>query len=202
MSSPAGHRAYTLIEALGVLALLGMSAALALPPLRTAAAGLRVELAAQQVAGALAESRLYAIRHRANVGVKFHVDGQGEVDFALYRDGDGDGVRNADLEEGVDPLVRPWRRLGGFGDSARFGFPPGLVPKDPGGSGRRLDRLDDPIRFNRSDLAVFSPVGTATPGSVYLTDGGRHLWVVRVASRSGKITRLVYDLDADAWRRP
>ena len=63
-----------------------------------------------------------------------------------------------------------------------------------------MKRLDDPIRFNRSDLASFNPRGTATPGTIYLTDGLRHLAAVRVNNRSGKISVLYYDPEEEVWR--
>ena len=62
-----------------------------------------------------------------------------------------------------------------------------------------MDRLDDPIRFNQSDLASFDPLGTATPGSLYLTDGQSRLTAVRVTSRTGRVRVLRYDSRARAW---
>jgi len=67
-------------------------------------------------------------------------------------------------------------------------------------SGRRLGNLGDPIRFNRSDLAVFSPLGEATPGSAYLTDSQRGLAAVRLFGRTGKVKVLLYDPDTETWR--
>ena len=81
-----------------------------------------------------------------------------------------------------------------------FGFPPGPPPRDPGDPGRRLRGTDDPIRFNRSDLASFNPVGTATPGTIYLTDHYFHLAAVRVYPLSGKVTVLTYDAETELWR--
>ena len=63
-----------------------------------------------------------------------------------------------------------------------------------------MDRLDDPIRFNQSDLASFDPLGTATPGSLYLTDRRSLLAAVRVTSRTGRIRVLRYDSRARTWR--
>ncbi|MCB1009629.1 MAG: hypothetical protein KDB94_12155, partial [Acidobacteria bacterium] len=82
----------------------------------------------------------------------------------------------------------------------RFGFPAGRAPRDPGSPGRRLDRLDDPIRFNRSDIASFSPLAGATPGTVYLTDGERRLVAVRVTGRTGRVRILAYDVATETWR--
>ena len=62
-----------------------------------------------------------------------------------------------------------------------------------------MDRLDDPIRFGRSDLASFGPLGTASPGSVFLTDG-YHLFAVRVYNRTGKIQVLRYVREREEWK--
>ena len=97
--------------------------------------------------------------------------------------------------DGVDPQVEPWRPLTHLGRGIGFGFPPGPLPRDPT-SGRPIGgSRDDPIRFNSSDLASFSAAGTATPGSVYLTDGRRGLVVVRVTNVSGRVRTLRWDHD-------
>ncbi len=134
------------------------------------------------------------------MGVKFRPQPRRGVTFTLYRDGDGDGVRTADIRTGVDPALQPPRRLTHLGGGVRFGFPPGPAPRDPGDPARRLDRLVDPIRFNRSDIASFSPLGASTPGSLYLTDGRWHLSVVRLFGRTGKVKVLRYDRRAETWR--
>jgi hypothetical protein len=56
------------------------------------------------------------------------------------------------------------------------------------------------VRFNASDLAAFGPIGTSTPGSVYLTDGADRLMAVRVFGRTGKVKVIVYDFAAEVWR--
>ncbi len=181
------------------MAISSLVLALGVPPLLSLAAELRVELAAAEVASTFHVARSYAIRNAANVGLKFFIDADGAVTWALYRDGDGDGVLTADIASGDDPQVTPRVRLAHLGRAIRFGFPPGRAPRDPGDPRRRLDNLDDPIRFNRSDIASFSPLGTSTPGSVYVTDGLRHLSAARVFGRTGKIGCLAYDVEKERW---
>jgi prepilin-type N-terminal cleavage/methylation domain-containing protein len=193
------ERGYQLIELLIAMAISSLVLALGIPPLLSLAAGLRVELAAAEVASTFHVARAYAIRHDANVGLKFQVDADGTVTWALFRDGDGDGVLTADILSGDDPQVIPPTRISHLGRQIRFGFPPGRAPRDPGDPRRRLSGLDDPIRFNRSDIASFSPIGTATPGTVYVTDGMRHLSAARVFGRTGRIGCLVYDVVKERW---
>jgi prepilin-type N-terminal cleavage/methylation domain-containing protein len=193
------ERGYQLVELLIAMAISSLVLAIGIPPLLSLAAGLRVELAAAEVASAFHVARAYAIRHDANVGLKFRVDADGTVTWALFRDGDGDGVLSADILSGDDPQVIPRTRISHLGRQIRFGFPPGRAPRDPGDPRRRLTGLDDPIRFNRSDIAAFSPIGTATPGTVYVTDGMRHLAAARVFGRTGRIGCLVYDAAGERW---
>jgi hypothetical protein len=191
---------YQLIELLIALAISGTVLVAGIPPLMRLTAKLRVELAAAEVASTLRVARAFAIRHSANVGLKFRVRPDGSVVWALYRDADDDGVRTDDIDAGVDPEVLPEQRLAHFGRSVRFGFPPGRAPRDPSNPRRRLDRLDDPIRFNLSDIASFSHLGTSTPGSVYITDGQSYLSAARVFGITGKVTVLSYDVRTERWR--
>lgn len=191
-------RGFSLIETLVVLALLSMLTLVALPALHRATGKVRLALAAQEVVGAMRTARFVAIRKSANVAVKFTTAAGGAVHFALYADGDGDGVLNRDIGSGIDPLLGPARRQSALGRGVRIGFPSGPLPRDPANPRRRLTP-GDAIRFNQSDLASFSALGGATPGSVYLTDGRRGLVVVRVLNRTGRVRVLSYDPDRQSW---
>jgi type II secretory pathway pseudopilin PulG len=189
---------YSVVELAVVLALVALLAGLGVPPLLDWAAQVQLELAAAEVMSALRYARANASRRYEKVAVKFETGGS-EVFWSLYADGDGDGVLNADIQRGVDPRITPPRPLSYFGRRIRFGFPEGVRPRDPSSPSRRLENLDDPIRFNRSDLASFGALGTATPGSLYLTDGYR-LVVVRVLNRTGRVRVLSWDRKTDTWR--
>ncbi|MFN7942299.1 MAG: hypothetical protein U0X73_11920 [Thermoanaerobaculia bacterium] len=191
---------FQLIEAVVYLAVLGLLSILGVPPILRWTNAQRVEMAAQEVSGAMRVARAYAVRHATHVGLKFWTARDGAASYALYRDGDGDGVRTDDIRSGVDPQVMPLQRLAHFGREIRFGFPPGRAPRDPANPRRRLTRLDDPIRFNSSDIASFSHLGGSTPGSVYVTDGSVHLSAVRVLNESGRIRRIRYDVASEVWQ--
>ncbi|MGH9464744.1 MAG: pilus assembly FimT family protein, partial [Thermoanaerobaculia bacterium] len=190
----------SLVEALVLLAIVALVMVATVPPVLAWAASVRLRHGAAEVASVLRLARSEAARRSTNVGIKFTIEEDGDVAFRLHRDGDGDGVRSSDIASGIDPALSPPRRLLHLGAHVRFGFPPGPAPRDPADPRRRLDDLDDPIRFNRSDLAVFSPLGESTPGSAYLTDSLRGLAAVRLFGRTGKVKVLVYDPDGETWR--
>lgn len=187
----------SLIELLCVLLILALLITALAPPVRSMASGLRLRLAAAEVAGILYRARSRAVLLGMSVGVRFGVAGQ-RVTYQLFQDGDGDGVLKRDVERGIDTPLEPPRRVGHLGSDIAFGFPPNPPPRDP--AGRPLTRLDDPVRFNRSDTASFSPLGTSTPGSLYLTDHRDGLVVLRLSNRTGKVRTLFWRPEEGVWR--
>lgn len=197
--SPASHRetGTLLIEIVFVLLVISLLTAALAPPIRSMASDLRLRLAAAEVAGALYRARSEALLLGVPVGIRFVTAGQ-RVSYRLFRDGDGDGVRKRDVLAGIDLPIGPSRRIGHLGRDIAFGFPPEPPPFDP--AGKPLTRLDDPIRFNRSDTASFSPLGVSTPGSVYLTDHRKGAVVIRLHGRTGKVRTLRWRPDEGVWR--
>jgi prepilin-type N-terminal cleavage/methylation domain-containing protein len=192
------NHGFTLLETTIVLAVIGLFASLAAPNLVRATSRTRVAAATAEIRAGLADARSTAVRFNANTALRFETSPAGTF-CRVYRDGDGDGVLTADIQTGTDRPHGPLRQLGSPGFGVEFGFPPGARPRDPGTPGSRLRDLNDPIRFNRSNLASFDPFGSATPGSVYLTDGIAELQVVRVYGRTGRVRVLRWDEGADAW---
>ena len=192
-------KGFQLAELSVVLAVLVLMVLIGAPSLFQSTADMRLHLAAYELVGVLRLARSSALRLDANVAVKFRTAPNGTVTFTLYRDGDGDGVLNRDIDTGVDPQIEPPRRLAHLGRGVGFGFPPGPPAPDPSSPGHPLNQ-SDPIRFNTSDLASFSSLGTSTPGSLYLTDGVKRLLAVRVANRAGKVRVLTYVPERRIWR--
>jgi type II secretory pathway pseudopilin PulG len=191
------ERGFQVADLIVALAIFGIGVVVGVPQLLRITADLRVRLAAEEVIGALRQARSLAVRSNAEVALHFVTGPRGDVTFTLYRDGDHDGVTNADIRAGRDPQIAPEGRLEHVGGEVRIGLPARPV-RDPGDPETFLN-AGDPIRFNRSDLASFGPLGTATPGSVYLTDGGSHLAVVRVLGGSGRVRFLLYDFATETW---
>src|SRR6185295_14772541 len=87
------------------------------------------------------------------------------------RDDNGNGLRVAEVKKGVDATLSGPHRLEDSVERVTLGFPPiGSIPKIPPDSGT-IAGLEDPIRIGSTDLLTFSPLGTASSGTLYVTDG-------------------------------
>ena len=147
------QRGFQLIELMVVLALISMAALIVVPPVLSMSARLRVELAAHELVAALHQAR--SLRSAAVLERRPQVLPRRRArDLRLYRDGDGDGVRTADIDAGVDPQVTPLRTLVHLGGRVGFGFPPGPAPRDPGDPrpAARPARRPDPLQRLRHRL--------------------------------------------------
>jgi hypothetical protein len=97
-------------------------------------------------------------------------------------------VLSRDIARGEDRLIGGPIRLDANMAGVRVGIMPG-IPAPPPDSGL-LDPAD-PVRFGRSNMLSFSPLGTATPGTFYVTNG-RLQAAVRVTGGSGRVRLMVY----------
>jgi hypothetical protein len=194
-SKESGLTAPELVVSILFLALLSLAVAPGAFALRESVA---IRNAVHETTVAFYLARSYAISRARNVGLKFRKNGD-RYEWALYADGNGNGVRTAEIASGVDRylgIAYPWSR-----NDVRPAIMRGIRVPDPSTPGRYLDRIDDPIRFNNSDICSFTPVGDATPGSVYLWDAHDRMAVVRVFGATAKIRTLYYRRGARGWTR-
>ena len=187
---------FSLLELLTVIAIVGLVVLVAVPAFGKMRRRAALVAATQELRSAFHLTRSRAIARGANCGMKFLLLG-GRWHFAVYDDGDGDGVRNDDIKKGIDRLVRHPRtvfRQDGIVDIGLLDIP----MKDPDGDPIKPGR--SPVAFNKSAICSFSPIGESTPGTIYLTDGGRDLWAVRVYGATAKMRVLRYDRRTRKWR--
>ena len=188
---------YTAAELVAVLAIVAAVAAIAAPGVSHLNTALAVRSSAGEVRAMLFQARALAISRGRYVGVKFRKNGN-RYEWALYGDGNGNGIRTAEIASGMDmPLgiTIPWNRT-----DVMPGILKGSRVPDPADPRKALDRLDDPIRFNASDICSFSPLGESTPGSIYLWDGGDRMAVVRVFGRTAKFRTLYFVRREKVWK--
>jgi hypothetical protein len=181
---------------LGMTTLAGMLA-IATPGVMRLREEVSLRSAVHETSVAFYLARSYAISRNRNVGLKFRRNGE-RWEWALYADGNGNGVRTAEIVSGVDRflgITYPWTR-----NDVLPGIMTGTRVPDPGSPGHYLDRPEDPIRFNVSDICSFSAMGESTPGSVYLWNGHDGMAVLRVFGQTAKLRSLYYRRGDREWK--
>lgn len=181
---PTSARGHSLAEIAAVLAILGLVFAMSVPALSEILAQESLGAASREVAGILSAARARAVFQGADVGVKW-VANAGDLVLTVFQDGNGNGVTTADIRKGVDKLVAGPYWLGNRFPGVTFSFVPGMNGKDPGDA--PIGSLEDPIRFGRSNICSFSPVGHASPGTVYLSNRRSRQAAVRVSPSNAKV---------------
>jgi len=185
---------YSLLELLTVMAIIGTIAVCAVPAFASYRRRMSVLAASEQLRNILRLTRSRAITSGHHVGVKFIAGA--EWTYAIYEDGDGDGVRNDDIERRIDRrLFGPAAVMPSF-HIATIGLLKTTV-KDPDGDALKPDA--SPVQFGRSTICSFSPIGSSTPGTVYLIDGGGQLWAARCTGNGGRVRVLRYDSGRRKW---
>lgn len=187
---------FSLMELLTVVAILGLIVSVSVPAFGKMRRRAALLAATSELRSSFHLTRSRAIARGVNCGMKFHQI-QGRWFFSVYEDGDRDGVRNDDIKKGKDKRIASPRtvfRHDGIIDIGLLDIP----IKDPDGD--PLGPNKSPVAFNRSGICSFSPYGESTPGTIYLTDGGRDLWAVRVYGATAKMRVLHYDRGASKWR--
>jgi hypothetical protein len=143
----------------------------------------------------LQAARMEAILRSADVALRFTAT-PGGYTYAVFQDGNGNGVRTRDIQRGTDRQIQAPERLPDHFTGVDFGTLPGLPPIDPTGS----PPGDDPIRLGSSDILSFSALGTSSSGSLYIR-GQRHAqFAIRILGESGKTRLLKFDSSAQQWK--
>ncbi len=147
----------------------------------------------------MARLRSEAIASHRDVAMRLTWSG-GRYQYAFYADGDGDGVRASDIASGRDPLIGQARDLPGRYEGIDFGLLPEAIPEVPPGSGV-LPPGSDPVRFGRSDIITFTPRGTSSSGTLYVSDGQGTVAAVVVYGATGRLRLWRFDRERWAWTR-
>jgi hypothetical protein len=64
-----------------------------------------------------------------------------------------------------------------------------------------LEDLDRAVRLGRTGLLAFSPLGTSSTGTLYISDGGTRLVAVVLYGRTGRIRVWTHDWRSGRWSR-
>lgn len=186
-----GDAGATLVDVLLVVVLISGSTTVAVPQTTTLTDAARARQAAAFVGARARQARHDAVLHGANVGLVFDFVA-GRWLIRGCRDGNGNGLRRADIQSGVDPCAD-----GPFDIAQLFpGLSIGVDPTIRGPAGEAPN--PDPVRFGNANLASFSPVGTCTSGSLYLRSRSGTQYAVRILGGTGRLRVLRYD--RTGWR--
>jgi type II secretory pathway pseudopilin PulG len=178
---------FSLVEALVAVFIVLAMAGVAFPVFRAHFADAHLVGAGQQFKSHFRLARSEAVRSNVYTAIRFERRDDGTVWYAVYADGDEDGVLSADILSGQDRLVSGPYPLSSGAPGVRVGINPG-VPAPPPDHGLLAG---DPVRFGRSDILSFSPLGTATPGTFYLA-GDVAQAAVRVTGGSARVRLMIW----------
>jgi len=171
----------TLGELAVVLGLAATATATALPELQAGLDDARVAGAARYLSSRLVEARLDAVRRTREVALRFSQT-NGMYRYTVYVDGNSNGVLTRDILRGVDrPILGPEKLSDNF-RNVYFGTQPGL-----------------PARLGAGNSVSFSPLGGATPGTIYVTGTSRAQYAIRVLGATGKIRVYRYNRRSGKW---
>jgi type II secretory pathway pseudopilin PulG len=182
------------LECLIVLAIFAILLPIVLPNIDNMRRRYALFIAAEEVRRQLVDVQERAQLMSRNFGVYYYRRG-GVWMYAVYADGNHNGVLHKDIDDGTDKLVAgPFRVLDRSGPVG-VGIAEGVTDPD---TLRAIDPGTPPIAFNRSFVCSFSPRGSGTPGSVYLTDG-RLSALVRCSGSEGNLHKLYFAGAGKPW---
>jgi type II secretory pathway pseudopilin PulG len=186
-------RGYSLLELLVVVTLLIIVCGMAVPIMSSAVDQARTASAARYVAGRLMLNRMDAVKRSTFVALRFEPK-DGQYQFRTYVDGNGDGLRAADVSRNIDLPHGLSEALDFHFPGVRFGISDGVLPVSPD------EELNgDPIRIGRSEFLSFSPLGSATSGTLYIRGRPKHQYAVRILGVTGRVTILRFDFSQRRW---
>jgi hypothetical protein len=119
------------------------------------------------------------------VALHFEAGSRGTT-FSIVEDGNGDGVRTADIELQIDPVIEAPILLSDLFPGTSIGIAPG-VP------------VTDAVALSGTSILSLTPHGTATSGSVYVVGRDRTQWVVRVLGVTARARVLRFERISRAW---
>jgi prepilin-type N-terminal cleavage/methylation domain-containing protein len=182
----------TLIELLFTIAVFSIAAAISMAATRDALDELRTAMAARYLAGRVMQARIEAVRRSACIALRFEPTTD-DYRFASFRDGNGNGIRAADIRAGIDVPLSGFEQMRDKFAGIRFGLMTGLPDVDgsPATGG-------DGVRIGTARILTMSPDGTATAGTLYLRSR-RGQYAVRVLGATGRVRVLQYRPGDGTW---
>jgi len=193
MHAPHNFRSggYTLVELLLAVSTIATLAGIAVPIASGTVDDLRAAGAARHMAARIATIRLDAVRRATTVSLRFDRRGT-DYAFTTFVDGNGNGVRAADITQSIDKPVAGADRLSHHFPGVTFGLMPGLPDLD--GSVASTEG----VRIGATPFLSTAPNGGCTSGTLYI-HGKRRQYAIRILGATGRVRLFVFENGARRW---
>src|SRR5262249_23563316 len=129
---------YSLVEVACVVAVMATFGSVAIPQTLVALDEFRTSGAARHLAARLQRARMDAVLRSADVGLQVTQTAAG-YSYAVYVDGNRNGIRTIEIQNGTDRLLVAGERLSQQFPGVDFGAIPGLPAVDSGGTAPGTD---------------------------------------------------------------
>jgi prepilin-type N-terminal cleavage/methylation domain-containing protein len=191
------QRGMSLMELLVVLVLVALLTNLGVETLIRKARRVALRMTAINLQQAMQRVQFDSYGNSEYRGMRFSRTAGG-WEYAVYEDGDRDGVLNADILSGIDVLVEGPFALTDRVVIATIGVPPRSIPHPD--TGQPFPETMKAVNFNQSSICSFSPSGDATPGTIYLVNGtSGEAAMVRSSGEGGRIRAMFYGFGGKGW---
>ena len=130
-------------------------------------------------------ARLEAVSQSRSIGLVFDQQG-GRWTFRVCADGNGNGIRRAEIASGTDACLEGPHDLQAMFPGVQIAVDPTI--RGPDGE----PPSPDPVRFGTSNLASFSALGSCTAGTLFLRSPMGEQYAVRLAGATGRTRVLRY----------
>lgn len=191
-------KGFTLAELMAALAVLAIAVAVGLPAAARIRDAGKAAAGARRMATLFSAQRFRAVARHRTLGLQFRRGGTG-WSWREVEDGNGNGLRSAEIARGVDRIAGPDATLEASIPGVRLGIPPGgPYPEAPPGTDR-LTESDAPVRFGRSTLVSFAPAGSASSGTLYVTDGRDGFYAVVLFGPTARLRVWRWDPRGRRW---
>lgn len=186
---------YALIDILIAASLTLVMAAIAVPVVGDTMDRENTIVGAQYLTGQLQYARLEALRRSRSVAVRIELVGE-RTQLRLYADGNGNGVMQRDIDRGIDAPLTPQLWLDE--QTRDISLRVNQTITDVGGSST-IEPGDDPLRIGNTSLLAFSPLGSATSGTLYVAAHRGPQMAIRVFGATGRVRVLMFDAQTRRW---
>jgi hypothetical protein len=190
---PRDAAGFTLLELLLSIAVGVAITTISIPVTNQIVDDVRAAGAARYMAGRIMRIRLEAVRQSRAVALRFVKEGD-DYAYAPFADGNGNGIRTADIQAGIDTPLGTFERIGDKFPGMRFVLDVGVPDVD---GAKSADT--DGVRIGKACILTMGVDGTASSGTLYLRGRGGQ-YAVRVLGATGRTRVLLFAPGAGAWR--